>query len=156
MAVSGSITCGCSLTASSTTNTLGTVKETIAEGTSPLTIASGTGSNQCNAVASGTLTLLANTPQTLDLKSLASGSGTLAMTKWKYIRFYNTDATDSVTVGPGDSNGATVPEVVCYPQSPVVLSCLLAGVTVDATHKDVKFDPGANAAIVEYVIAGTA
>lgn len=154
MAVAGTITDSCSLTSTSTTATLGSVKDAINEG-APISIANGTSANQMNAMASGSLTLLANTPQTLDLEALASGTGTLNLATWKYIRLYNTDATNSVTVGPGDTNPATVPEVIAYPQSPAVLSCLRAGVAVDATHKTIKFDPGANAVTIEYVIGGT-
>lgn len=158
MPVAGQIQALVSLTASVATNTLGSTNDVVNVGNTPLSLADGTGDNQVRKLASGTLSLAANTPQTLDLTALVGGTGTQVLGAWKLIYLYNPDtsATKVVTVGPGDTNPATIPTVLCYGGSPQLLTRLLgAGTTVDATHKTIKIDPGANAQTLQYIIAGT-
>ena len=145
VSVAGQITCAAALTASTSSNTLGATNDVVNVGQSPISISSGAGNNQFAKMASGSLTLLASTPQTIDLTALPSGTGTLNFATWKLMYFYNpaTGAAVAVTVEPDSSNGATMPTVTVPGSSPQLLTKLLgAGVTVDATHKSIKFDPG--------------
>lgn len=164
MAVSGQITLGTSITNTSTTNTAGTKSESIQLGTSPISITDGSGNNQFAKVVSGVLSLVASTPQELDLSSVTGALGSVSFSTIKYIRLYNraTNSAYKVTVGGASSNaflpglGGTTPTYEVQASGiDIKLRPLGAGWTVDGTHKQLKFDPGANAQDIEYVIAGT-
>jgi hypothetical protein len=164
MPVSGTVTVGLSLTNTSTTNTLGQGRDVISEGSSPISVTDGNGTNQYAKMASGRLTLAISTPQEIDLTAVASALGSVNFATVKLFYVYNEDTTAGreVTIGGGATNpwiapfGGTTPTVKAQASSPLVLARQLGtGWTVSGAAKTVKFDPGANAQNVRFVICGT-
>ena len=155
--VTGTLTVAVQLTAETTSNTLGKVDDIVNVGSGPTIIATGTGTNQFAKMASGSIALAASTPQDLDLTAVPSGTGTQNFATWKLIYLSTTSgsATKIVTVGPGASNGATIPTIPVAGGSPQLITRLMTGVTVDGTHKTITLDPGSDAQTIQYVIAGT-
>lgn len=108
---------------------------------------------------------LAGSAQTLDLQSVSSAAGgavvDVVLTKLKAIAIFNraTTAGYVLQVGAAASNAFTAifsdatDELVIGPQG-MALIVYPAGYTVDATHKDLKFDPGANTFNVTVVAIG--
>jgi hypothetical protein len=97
----------------------------------------------CSVALTGT------TPVTLSLIDLTSNSdfsaGDAVFASWKLLVFYNTGAA-SLTVKTAASNGATLPlngtsPTITVPAGSKAILENAAGVTVDATHKDITVTP---------------
>lgn len=164
MGVSGQLRHEVSLSATSTSNTVGAVTESVNLGQAPVQITDGSGNFQFSKLVSGVLSLAVSTPQELDLSAVPGARGNVSFSTVKYIRLFNRSTTAShvVTVGGAGTNPFTGPLAGTTPTFDVPASGvhvdfkpLGAGWTVDGTHKQLKFNPGANAQVIEFVIAGT-
>lgn len=164
MPVSGQLRHEVSLSASSSTNTVGAVTESVNLGQAPVSITDGSGNYQFTKMVSGVLSLAISTPQEIDLTAVPGARGNVSFSTIKYIRLFNraTNSAYKVTVGGAASNAFDGPMAGTSPTVEVFASSvhidfrpLGAGWTVDGTHKQFKFNPGANAQEIEYVIAGT-
>lgn len=133
-------------------------------GYAPVEFANGTGVGQVSVKYAAVLTLAASTPQTLDLTALTGGTGAAAFAKAKVLGVYSNDAANGgkdVIVGGGATNPFVGPLAGTAPTYTVKAGCAwvhfdrsTAGMTVDGTHKLIKFDPGSNACSITVVFAG--
>ena len=163
MAVSGHVRHEVSITTTTTTGTAGTAKDEVSLGRSVTAITDGAGNNQWSKVASGTLSLLASTPQELDLSAVVTAHGTVNFSTVKYfwIRSDSTTAADTVTIDAGATNGWTAPwgasgAPIIFGGGLVIFHRPLStGYVVDGTNKTVEFTPSAAAHTIPYFIAGT-
>lgn len=107
------------------------------------------------------LNLAASTPVTADftsLSSLAVTAGDTTFASWKEINFKVISG--SVTVSPGASNALTTPLGGSSPTQTMPASSQQrwhapAGVAVDSTHKNLKFDPGGSPAVIVVCVGGS-
>ncbi len=111
-------------------------------------ITNGTGANKAQAVWSDTRSLLTTANEEIDLRAIVNGFGTLTAAKIKYIIINPVTVTTGyrLLVGGAASNAWSA----CFADpsdilrvdsgSPVVLSSLVDGWTVDATHKQLKIE----------------
>lgn len=165
MAVTGTVQVAVSLTNLGAGDSTGKQSNTINVGASPVTISDGASANQFSKIYRKVISLTAATPQTLDLTALTDDGGasvSFSTIKEIYMRSKSTTSSHKVTVGAAASNAFTGPLAGTSPtldvcaSSPVNLCNLLSsGWTVDATHKSLKLDPGANTQDFELVLAGT-
>ena len=135
-----------------------------------LNYTNGTGSNQVDTCYAAKLTLVASTPQTIDLSTLTDPAGnavTFARAREFVIQNTATTAGYDVLISQGAANGwvgvpltGTIP---CRYGSVVRISDPVStgasnGNYSDSTHKTIKFDPGSNGPIVIYlwIIGGSA
>ena len=107
------------------------------------------------------LSLASSTPVTVDffdLTSVTVRAGDTSFGSWKDIVFRL--ITGSVTVGTvGLSNPLTTPLAGTNPTQSFPASSIHrwhnpAGVTIDATHRNLKFDPGGSAAVIAVSMGG--
>lgn len=143
----------------------------------PLNFGSGTGSNNIDLIYAKAITLVASTPQTLDLTSLTDLSGaSINFARVRDFAVINTSTTTGqiVTVGAAATNawvgplGTTTSTAIVYPgvtgaatPSPGHIrwtdpytTGVSGGMVVTGTSKSVKLDPGANTITVYVIIAG--
>lgn len=107
------------------------------------------------------LNLSVSTPITIDLTALTSETvraGDTTFATWKEISFVNLGA-NPIAVSPGASNPLTTPLGGTSPTQSIVAGestrwVRPSGVTVDATHKTLKFDPGATVGKIAICIGG--
>lgn len=125
----------------------------------------GTGPNQWQKCAYWQGSLAASTPVTIDLTTIKLVDGGVGFAHVREIIINNgaTNGTFKLLLGDSGANGFKAPfdgvvtgKVAVMPGLPTVLSNWLAtsGWTVDATNKDLKLDPGANAVPVILWIKG--
>lgn len=126
----------------------------------------GTGASMVDLVYAKQLTLLASTPQTLDLTSLTDLSGAtvnFARIRELVIQVVTTTSGYTVTVGAAAANpwaalwGTTgtmvIPAGSIFRVSePNLLST--AGLVTSGTSKNLKLDPGANQVVINLMIVG--
>lgn len=159
MAAVGDYTLSININSTFTGGSLGTPRSSVGR-TYSQTFEAGTSAGQTNEGWTGAIALTASTPQTLDLENLVGETGrAVTFTKVKMLAIRNTHATATVTIGNAASNaflpgwsGATN-TVALGPGNTLFLTSA-AGFTVDATHSDLKLDPGSNAITVEIMILG--
>jgi hypothetical protein len=130
---------------------------------------SGTPADNLDGVSAVLLTLAASTPQTLDLTALVDLFGNaITAARARFFYFQLVTPTDGHTVAIGNngsndftgfvSSGGTI---TLYPSSPLNGGFVLisapntTAMVINSTHKNLKFDPGSNAASV-LVLIGTA
>lgn len=136
-------------------------------GLGDLRLTNGTGDGQINELYyHPALALAASTPQTLDLTALLDPqygrTVTFSKVKVLYVRSQSATYSHVIAVGNAASNrwsapwsASTVIEST-YGSSPMLKTNLGAGWTVDASNKNLKIDPGANAQTIEILVAGLA
>lgn len=101
----------------------------------------------------------------LDLTALVANDDSVGFTHVREVIIYNDDATAAgakvLTVGLGTNPfsywlGGTTPTFILHPSTAVRFSCPLqtAGWLVDATHKILRLDSGANTVAYRIVILG--
>lgn len=129
----------------------------------------GTGVDQCDGVSAEIISLVASTPQIVDLSALTDAitGAALTVARIVFIAFKNLATTDGYNVLIGDAatnefDGflSAAATMTLFPSSPlndgfVVISAPNAtGMPVNSTHKALKLDPGSNA-IQVVMIVGT-
>ena len=175
MAVSGNITAGISVSEKITPTTIESIaSRAIKAGQTSISLADGTSDFQCKFIWSDRFSLVATT-KTYDLTALAvpnvagygTGSPIITLAKVKAIYLINESVTDGQILYIG--NAASNPWSACWdtatnrelvlPGSPMLKSNLMAQGTnpwtVDATHKNIKIDSGANTITYTLVILGS-
>lgn len=135
----------------------------------PLTTqyANGTGAAEVDTIYAKQLSLVASTPQTLDLTSLtdlAGNSINFARVRELIVQVVDTTLGHDVILGDAASNafsafwGATGTETVyagSYSHKSDPNSTGSGhGAVVDSTHKSLKIDPGSNSVVVNILIVG--
>lgn len=140
-----------------------------------VTYTNGTGPSQIDLIYAARLTFVASTPQTLDLTTLVDmGAITInfARVRELIIQSLATTAAFTMTIGAAASNtwtgflgtatsalilptnvGATGNFAAHQLSDPYTVGAS-TGAFVDATHKTLKLDPGANAFSINIIIAG--
>lgn len=108
------------------------------------------------------LTLAISTPITVDLTNLSGAatvsSGDLVFATVNLIQIKNTGA-NPVIMSVGSSNPFTLPlagtsPTITIPAGARLLFENLTGITVDSTHKTIKFDPSAAACSIVVAVGG--
>lgn len=132
----------------------------------PVDFSNGTAAGQVTVKYAVTLSLVASTPQTIDLTSLTGGvgSGTATFSKIKIQGFYSNDTANTgkdIIISGGASNPYLGPLAGTTPTYTLKAGCAwlhfdrsTAGLTVDGTHKTIKLDPGGNNCVLTVVLAG--
>jgi hypothetical protein len=129
---------------------------------------SGTLADQCTKLYSARLSLVASTPQTIDLQSLVDASGaTISFNAIRFLAVRNNAATDGwiLLVGAAGSNAfeafvSSAGTFTVYPSSAandgftVFQVPNTTGGTVDSTHHNLKLDPGAHSFTADVLIGG--
>lgn len=115
----------------------------------------------------GCLLALAAAAQTLDMTSLASAGASRASTSTNFSAAHTLQitnfgtGTNVLTVGAAAANaflgpfGGTTPTYTIPAGATLILRCpQAAGWTIDGTHKNLKFDPGADTFKAGFVLGG--
>lgn len=175
MAVSGNLTAGISVSEKITPTTIESIaSRAIKAGQTSITLDDGTSDFQCKFIWSDRLALAATT-KTYDLTALpvpnvagyGTGSPIITLAKVKAIYLINESITDGQILYFGNAGSniwsacfdtSTNRELI-MPGSPMLKSNLMAQGsnpwTVDATHKNIKIDSGANTITYTIVILGS-
>ena len=121
----------------------------------------GTATSQINLIYSDLDLSLAGAPSTIDLQSFTDSFGvaakSFALVYWLMI--HNKDTTNPIEVGEAGANAweafvNTAGDSVVVPANGWLIWGNTTGATVDATHKNLQLDPGANTVAVELLILG--
>lgn len=129
---------------------------------------SGLLADQCDLLYAATLTLVASTPQTIDLTALADlFGGVVNFARVRFLAMRNNSVTDGANVLIGDSvtnewdaflsAAATLKVPPCSALNHgyfILTAPNTTGFVVDSTHKTLKIDPGSNAMTLDIIIAG--
>lgn len=162
MSVRGNYGIKCEFYHDGTSNSAGTLRETIDLGDSPLkTLDPGTGDGQIDLIWGRTVTLTA-TSATYDLTSLTDAFGaSVNFAHVKYLLIKNSSTTDSLTVGNATSNpfagwlsSGTTTETV-GPGGILLKTDPKVGRATSGSSKNLKIDSGAATITFSILLAGT-
>jgi hypothetical protein len=169
MAVTGTPQCGSFVNVQEVvtgTNSAGTVTDNVTLGNQATgtTFSPSAGSATSLAVKWSEKNTASGAVVSRDLTTLTDALGAKTFAKVRVIRIQNLAAVDSgfnLTVKPNATNPwppwltGTTPAIVIPPQGEFFLACPnTAGWAVDATHKSIQLDPGANNVQYTFFLGG--